>query len=469
MIAVIGVLAIAAVIAVTVSASTIGALATTSSSRASIQARAAAEAGINAATAGLRTINDCADPGIAGVDTTAPAGTYRSTATSDVHFVATVESFQSGTWSASCPVTATTQVRVTSVGQAQHQGVAGATSGDEVTLQAIFDYDPIIVQVPVDGSAVYAHTIVGTLKNFELNTESNSVATSVSIKNGNVVCTNGAEIGGDLLLGNGNATLDMCDVAGSVHVKGNLSINKSAIGSNVSATGTGVVTNSTIGGTRTFGSLAAAPNIPDWTDVNWDPAYWTGRGYTVTNWTGSCSISKSTTEWKNLANITTPTVINFLSKCPTTAVTTSSNMDEVELDANLVFVGHQFDFTKFYFGTDAPGEHRTITFIVPDNTPDGLPTCAPPAGLNGGIRLNNEADFTAGVSAMMYTPCKIYSDRNGYRGQLYGGEIEFGQQASLTFAPVGIEGFDLTGGATNPVQAGSQLGSRLSLKEVPTP
>jgi hypothetical protein len=470
MIAVIGVLALAAIIAVTVSVATIGAMGTTSSTRASVQARAAAEAGINAATVGLRTTNDCADPAAAGVDTTAPAGTYRSGAASDVVFTATVESFQGGTWSATCPQAATTQVRVTSTGAAENPGVVGADSGDEVTMEAIFDYDPIIVQVPVDGSAVYAHTIVGTLKNFELKTETNSVATSVSIKNGNVSCTNGAEIGGDLLLGNGNANLDMCDVAGSVHVAGNLTVSKSDIGGNVSATGTGVISSdSTVGGTRVFGSAAAAPNIPDWMDVGWDRNYWTSRGYTVLDWSGPCAISKSTPHWKNLANITAPTIVNFLTACPTTKVTTSNSMDDVELDANLVFVANEFAFSKFYFGADQAGEQRTVTFIVPDSTADGQPTCAPPAGLTGDVVLSNESDFSPSVGAMVYTPCRIYSDRNGYRGQLYGGEIEFGQQASLTFAPVGIDGFDLTNGATNPVQSGSQLGIRLSLKEVPTP
>ncbi|MDQ4137435.1 MAG: hypothetical protein M3116_01120 [Actinomycetota bacterium] len=466
MAAVLGVMAVLLIIAATMTTATVGALRVTSVDRASVQARAAAEAGIDAATAGLRTTNDCHDPALAGVDGSAPAATYRSVAGSTPSFLAAVESFEQATgWRAGCPVSDTTRVRVTSSGTAAAKGVAGATAGDSVTLVALFDYTPIIVQVPQAGSAVYAHKIQGVLKNFELTSSANSVATSVAIKNGDVKCTNGAHIGGDLLLGNGSATLDMCDVTGSVRVTGNASVNKSTIGGDVTATGTGVVTNSAVGGATEFGPTAPLPAIPDWTDVPFDPGFWTGRGYTVVDWTGPCAIDKTTAQWNALATYTTPTVVNFLSKCATAAVTTQSDIGTVELDTDIVFFAHQFTFGKLYFSTDDTGEIRDLTFVVPDSTPNGAPTCAPPSGLSGEVRLTNEADFSSSIAAMVYTPCKIYSDRNGYRGQLYGGEVEFGQQASLTFAPVGIDGIDLTGGATTPVQTGSKLGDRLSLIE----
>ncbi|MFC0680719.1 hypothetical protein ACFFGH_23045 [Lysobacter korlensis] len=464
--AVIGLMAVLLLLGATMASATIGALKHTSSDRASVQARAAAEAGIDAASAGLRTTNDCADPSIPGIDPASPAGSYRSIAGQTPKFAAVIESFDSGSgWRAGCPGNNTTSVRVTSTGTASSPGVAGATAGDEVTMEALFDYEPVIVQVPQVGSAVYAHTVDGVLKKFQLSTESNSVATSVAIKHGDVECTNGAEIGGDLLLEDGSANLDMCDVLGSVHVSGNAIVHKSVIGAHVRARGTASVTQSTVGGTVTFGPTTPPPSIPDWTDVPYDPAFWTARGYTIVNWTGPCSIDKTTAQWNALANYTTPTVINFLTKCATSPVRTQSDINTIELDTDLVLFAHQFTFGKLYFSTDTAGETRDLTFIVPDGTANELPTCAPPSGMSGEIRLTNEADFSAAIAAMVYTPCKIYSDRNGFRGQLYGGEVEFGQQASLTFRAVGIDGYDLTGGATTPVQTGMQLGGRVALRE----
>ncbi|MEX1079734.1 MAG: hypothetical protein WED09_11565 [Homoserinimonas sp.] len=454
MVSVIGVMSVLAIISVTVLSATMNAMGTTSSTRAGVQATAAAEAGIDVATVGLQTINDCASV----------SGVYASPAGTHPQFNAVIAFDEGAGWVTGCPTDDADLVRITSTGTAESVGIAGATAGDEVTLEAIYTYVPIIIQVPKVGSAVYAHEIHGTLKKFELNYAENSVATSVSIKNGDVVCSNGANIGGDLILGNGSASLDMCDVDGEVHVSGNATINKSEIGRDVTAGGTATVTDSTVGGVVTSGGLA--PVIPDWVDVTDDPAYWVAQGYTVVDWVGACSISKNNSPWENLSSYTSPTVINFISACPNTPVSTSNSMNSVEVNANLVFIAEEFAFDKLIL-TEAEAEvDRTVTFLVPDRTPDSLPTCAPPAGLDGGITLTNETDFTDNISSMVYTPCKVYSDRNGFRGQIYGGDVEFGQQASLEFDEVGIAGADLTGGVTVPQQSGAELGAPVSLREV---
>ena len=265
------------------------------------------------------------------------------------------------------------------------------------------------------------------------------------------------------MLGDGNAVMDMCDVLGSVHVSGNATINKSKVGGDVKARGTATVTNSTVGGTVRSGSTVPIPVVPNWVDVGF-PGRWAANGYTIVNWTGSCSISKNNAQWQALKNYTTPTVVNFMSACPNTSVTTSNNMDTVAVNTNLVFVAYQFLFDKLYFTADAS---RTLSFIVPDQVEDRARTCAPPAGLTGLINLTNEANFSPNIAAMVYTPCKVYSDRNGFRGQIYGGEIEFGQQAQLAFVPVGIPGFDLTDGVTVPQTTGARLGDLVSRREIP--
>lgn len=471
LIAVLGIAAVLAIVTVTVSTVTVQAMGSTSSARASVQSRAAADAGIDAALARLKTTNGCMVNGTVVTSPTVPT------------FTATITySLNSGaSWVGSaCPPNNATHVRILSTGEAEHDGVAGASAGDQSTVEATYTWKPIITAVPIDGAAVYSHSHDSALKKFKLTTADRSVATSVMIKNGDVECTNGASIGGDLILGSGSARLDMCDVAGKIHVNGNLDINKSNIGGSIRATGTLSITDSTYDAAQTqSGAGVSPPVIPDWVDVGWNPSHWTGLGYTVVNWAASCSIAKNNTPWEDIEDYTTPTVINFLNACPNTPVTTANNMNTVVLNTNVVFVANQFSFDKLYFisGPVAPAPpapapppvDRTLTFLVPDDVADGQPTCAPtpPSTLKGGIHLSNESNFGSHIAAMLYTPCKIHSDRDGFRGQMYSGEVEFDQQATLQFTPVGIDGIDLTDGLTHDVVTGSTLDSLVGTKDRP--
>ncbi|MDI2098551.1 hypothetical protein [Ruicaihuangia caeni] len=452
MVAVIGVMAVLAIVTATVTVVTTQAIGVSSSSRAEVQARAAAEAGIDVATAALMATGACVDV----IDS--PAGSVP-------RYSVTIEHNEGAGWAVGCPSDVSTEVRILATGFAEAKGVAGVSGGDQVTIETVHSYDPIITHVPVAGSAVYAYNMAGALKKFELSSPDQSLATSVSIKHGNVTCTNGAKIGGDLIVGDGNAKLDMCDVAGSVHVNGNTSINKSNIGGIVRGTGTGQVTASTIGGTppSQFGAGVAMPTIPEWVDVPGDHAFWQAQGYQIVNWTGPCTIDKNTTAWYNMSTYTTPRVIDFRAKCPTTKIWTRNDLDPVTLNTDIVMLAHEFQFDKLYFNAS---QDRKLHFIVPDDVAGDGPTCAPPASLTGGIYNTDEAKFGDHVAAIAYTPCKVQSDRP-FRGQFYGGEVEFHQQAAFTFVPVGIPGVDLAGGVTQPVQTGATLGARLSYRDLP--
>lgn len=451
LIAVIGVMAVGAIIAVTLTAASLNALGVTTSTRASVQSRAAADAGIDVAVSQLRATNGCT------ADATGRL-TFTAVGNVDISDIIIKPDNKNG-----CPDGDTSSLTITSTGVAQAPGVAGASHGDKTTVQVSYSYEDIITQVPLAGVAVYAYTVDGVLKKFQLSSADNSVATSVMIKTGDIECTNGARIGGDLTLGDGSAVLDMCDVAGSIHASKNVSVNKSNIGHDVVAGQLATVTNSTVGGTVQSGPAASAPPVPDWVDVDFDAVQWAARGYTVVDWSGPCAITKSTSAWSALANYTTPTVVNFLTACPSTAVTTSNSMDTVALKTDIVFVGQQFTVNKLYF--TAASKHN-LTFMVPDKVPDSMPTCAPPAGLTGNITLTNETNFGTNLAAMIYTPCRIYSDRDGFRGQMYGGQVTFMQQATLTFVPVGISGVDLSPGVTVPQVTGAKLGVLQSRREL---
>ena len=457
MVSILGVMSVIAIISVTVLSATMNAMGTTSSTRAGVQARAAAEAGVDVATVGLQTINSCASV----------SGVYTSATGAHPQFESVV-SFDAGAgWVTGCPTDDADLVRIMSTGTALSVGIAGATAGDEVTLEAIYNYEPIIVNVPLAGSAVYAHEIQGALKKFTLNSPSNSLATSVSIKHGNVDCTNGAKIGGDLILEDGSANLDMCDITGKLHVSGNATIYKSNIGGDVKAGGSVSITGgSTVGGSVTYGVSVAPPVVPDWVNINGDASFWEPKGFTVVQWAGPCTIKGSTTDWKTtLEGFTTPTVIDFRTACPNSALTVESSSVSATIKTNLVFVAEQFNFKKLYLVGSAP--NTTATFVVPDkDMTDSVPTCLPPAPLDGSILMESEFDLGTNIAALIYTPCKITSMRDGFRGQMYGGEVEFEMQASLTFVPVTIPGVDFSNGVTEAVQSGAELGAYVSLREV---
>ncbi|MHA6693292.1 hypothetical protein [Homoserinimonas sp. A520] len=468
-------MAVLALVAVTVTVSATQSLGVSSSARASVQGLASAEAGMDVGTVGLRTPGACA----------AVAGVFTSPAGTTPRYTATVEYKTAAGWNAGCPTATATQVRVTSTGYAQAKGAAGVSAGDEEVVQSVFAYEPVYTNVPIVGSAVYAHTMTGILKSFNLTSEDNSVATSVTIKNGDVTCSNNAVIGGDLIMGNGNADLQKCKVTGKVHINGNLlAENSSDIAKDISVTGNATVRNSVLGGDMRAGGVAtsigntltkpgaivqsgatvAPPQIPEWSDVPSAAAHWSAQGYNVVNWTGPCTIDKTTTQWTNLSSYTHNTVINFMTKCATSPVVTLNNFDTIPLNADLVFLGHEFRFDKLGFASSI---ERKIAVIVPDDVADLAPTCTPPTGLTGNITLTNETDFSPKVAAMIYTPCKVTSERDGFQGQMYGGEVEFKQQAKLIFKQVGIPGIDLTGGLTEAVKTGMKLGDRLTFRENP--
>ena len=524
MLAVVGIMAVTAVIGVTVAAATINGLAVTSSNRASVQARAAAEAGIDVAVAGLKTPGGCA----------AVSAVYESAATAVPRYVATVQHDTGSGWVDGCPVDTAAFVRIESVGTAGSPGVAGASSGNSRAIEAIYNYLPDYIDVPEIDAAVYAHEMQGDLKNFELSSAENSLAADVQIRHGNVACLNGAKITGDVILGDGFVSLKDCEVTGSVHASGYVyAENGSHVHGDVIAAGIGVASGTDVArvgsgstvdgkvyaggnasvlsssastvqtnvivagspgyaariasGSKVLGNVMSSgaivkngtvlgttssavegldapplPLIPDWTDVPYPSTTWSENGFSEVTWTGPCMISDNDPRWAALSARTTPTVVNALG-CGAAGIETTSNVDPITLGTNIAFIAEAFAFNKLYISSSTTA-NRNVWFIVPDNTPNSLPTCEPGTG---DIYLHNEADIEPTVSAMAYTPCKVYSDRDGWRGQIYGGEVEFGAQAKLTFVPVGVPGMSFAGGVPpTPVLAGGHLGNLVTVREL---
>ena len=533
MLAVLGLALVTSVIGVTVVTATINGLGVTSASRAGVQARAAAEAGVDRALVAIQ--GSCATS-----FTSASNPRYRY----DLKYSV---STSTPVWVSGCPTNAATLIMITSIGYAANPTVTGASPSDSRTIEAVYANVPVYVQAPVIQPAVYANTMEGSFRNFVLNSSSASIAADVQIKNGNVICSNGATIDGSVLLANGYVELDRCDVNGAIHVskyvdisgigtvvkrdiialgqgvaagsdvvrlaggigevrgsiysagnvrigdlvQGNVSLPGSAAnfvrvdssgqvqGSVVSSGGVIVSGSGRIDGTTStnFTGLAAlpAPRVPDWTDIGYPhPSAW--NGYTVIPWpttTSSCSIGNANAFWDSLAtrSATVGNIVVDARACGAAGLDFQNNIRNIELSANITFIAWKFNVDKLVATTNS-AVTRYLWFMVPDDytTPAATPTCpvtpnaATPVGT---ITLTNEANIAPTIAAMAYTPCKIVSDRNYWRGQLYGGTMEFLQQAQLTYVPVGVPTVNFE--ASLPpilILSSSKLGGKVSLREL---
>lgn len=518
MVAVLGLIIVTAIIGATVTAVSVNALGFTSATRSGVQALAAAEAGIDQALVDIQV--GCT-----------PSRSVSGAPRFEYELAYAVES-ENPVWQPGCPPAEAELVRIVATGYAVTGGIAGADSGDTRSVEAVYAMLPVYVEVPQVDPAVYAHTMEGIFRNFVLDSSEDSISADVRIKNGNVVCENGATIDGHVVLANGYVELDNCDVNGSVHVSqyvdagGNNTVvaesvialghgvagdvvrtrlgaivlgdvhaggtsridsrvdgdfvvagdsasiarveNDAVIGGDVASSGpveidpAATVRGSVSSGVSGFAALPD-PRVPEWTDIPYPSSSW--DGFTEVTWSGSCSVGNSHAFWDSLATLTATQgdiVVNALS-CGAAGIDFQNNIRSLVLSANVSFVAWKFNVDKLVVDSD-DATMRYLWFNVPDNTADQQPTCSGDAGT---ITLTNEADIAATIAAMVYTPCKIISDRNNWRGQLYGGTMEFLQQAQLEYVPVGVPGVDFDASLPPVTELDSSvLGDRVSYREL---
>lgn len=532
LIAVLALAGVTAVIAVTVGSASVNSLRFTNDSAASVEARAAAEAGVARAELALRTTTGCSDA--SGVFTSTTTPKYRVEVSYD----------RGDGWVDGCPTNDATQVRFLSTGYANRAVLDGSRVEDGRVMEAVYQFIPQYVEVPEIDPAVYAYSIDGVLKKFVLDSADRTIAADVQIKTGDFECSNNASVSGDVVLANGGADLTSCTINGTLHVTkgagidgaslvtgdviaggdgvtgtnptvrieagtrvngsvfagGNVSIlsgsgstvsgnvtatrdtstrvivaNGSTVTGNVLSSGT-IQRNGTISGTQSTGvtglQAPTAPRVPNWTDLPWavtnstefQATTWYAEGFTNrVVWTGNCTFQSGDARWSALSTYTTPTVIDA-SGCTGGVVTRNNLSPNISLQTNIVFIADSFQFDKLYMESSVSTINRKLYFIVPDNTADELPTCT---GEAGNIYLTSEADIRPTVSAFLYSPCEIQSDRNGLRGQLYGGVINFDQQAQMTFVPTSPPGVDFSASLPPVLElVGAYLGDRLSIREV---
>ena len=313
LIAVVGLVAVAALVTTVVATSTVQALSYTTSTRAGVQAQAAADAGVAYLTDRLKqdSCEPTADRTYGEVYTSAVLAAEAAAlgessltlddlgvAASDPYFSAAVQYkpiLAGEAWRDGCPPRTLIggllnyQVRVESTGFAANEGVNSVSALDEHTVEAVYGWSILTIETPADpedpedpeepeisesGAAVYAYNADGFAGSGTL-LPVNGSKPSVLIRKGNVNC-NGASAGiVDIVAAEGNITVNgSCVVAGNVWASGSATIDGgTGVGGSVIANGvtasrpiggsiwsTGNVTltwGNTVGGSVTAKALSA--------------------------------------------------------------------------------------------------------------------------------------------------------------------------------------------------------------------
>lgn len=426
--AVLGLMAVTIVIGLTITAATINGLGFTSSNKASVQARAAAEAGVDSSLVGLSGSAPCPS-----VFTSATAPKFNT----DVDYLNAA-----GT-AVNCAVAS--QVRITSTGTAETPGVAGASSGDISRIEAIYPYTPASTPGTVSsGAAIYLAS--GANFNNGGSIASSGIVPAIQVKTGNFDCDNNTGIIGNVVVVSGTISLKKCEIAGDAWASGKATLQTDG---DVLGKLTAALPKPPTGSFIWSPSLPM-PLVPEWTEFPYNSADWvTGAGtpfVEVVKTGATCTLPAD--------NGSNPVIINALG-CTGGVV----EAGDVFLKNDLVVVAPKFTFNNsFEIKSSSAAAHR-IWFITPDLTPaDNAATC----GSNqGDFKIGNNLKIEAPISAMLYTPCGIDTG-NGFvwTGQMYAGKITSWNNAIFGYVGVGLPGTNLTTGTYTP---GGSAGSAASV------
>jgi len=187
--AVVAVTAITMLIAIMVTTMSANALSVTVSTRATVQAEAAAAGGVDETLAALRSTAGCTN-----------GGAY-SSATSPAFRSQTSHSVDGSNWSEGCPTPTSTKIMIVS-----------SSSDAARTVEAVYDYIPPGTAAETTGASVYSYAS-GVMNDATL------VGSDLQLKTGSLDCTSGSVIDGDVLVAAGNASIQSdCVIGGSLTV-----------------------------------------------------------------------------------------------------------------------------------------------------------------------------------------------------------------------------------------------------------
>ncbi|MDP1719858.1 MAG: hypothetical protein Q8L08_02500 [Candidatus Nanopelagicaceae bacterium] len=522
LIGVLGVMGVASVIGVTSVTMSIHAVGYTTSTRAGVQAEAAAEAGIDFTAANLAT--SVCQPVY--TSSTAPVFSVVISYSTLVSSPGDVDT----SWVSGCPTTTSAaRLKLVSTGWASQYGVAGNSSNDARMVEAIYPYTPTppsYVIIP-SGPSLYAYAQLDpTINNLTI-TQASTARPSLQYYSGSATCTSGTVIQGDVILGAGALSVTSgCTINGDLWASGAISISSGEVTGNVitgnTSTGVGqyalsLSSSSIIDGNvfssggvnisgKVGGNIVAGPNAlsssfgnkssvggsvvtsgsvtvpagivqgtittnqsgiitplipvaPPWIDFAYNPTDWkTPTGAPFTVLTMSTCSSANLVSALSTAQTSTNPMIVDTRAC-------GNNTDlrgiPLSLHSDLVIITNSFTMSANNIQSSDTTEKR-LWIIIPDPVLDQLPTCpnnaAPSIGQNVTVGSN--------VGGMIYSPCEVSNSGDIWRGQMYASSVATSSNFVLNYLPIGLPTVNLSTGQFLAPPGTGVLGGRISIRDL---
>ena len=524
LIGVLGVMGVASIIGVTSVTMSIHAVGYTTSTRAGVQAEAAAEAGIDFAAAALAT----------GVCLPTYASTSAPVFSATVSYSTLLASpgDLDTSWVNGCPTTTSAaRLKLISTGWASDFGVAGNSSNDFRKVEAIYPYTPTPPSylITPSGASLYAYAQVDpTINNLTL-TQASTTRPSVQYFSGSATCTSGTVIQGDVILGAGALAITSgCTINGDLWASGAVSIssgevtgnvisddissgvgqyavtlatsaivdgslfssggvnisgkiggnivagpnalssnfsNKSSVGGSVVTSGSVTTPAGVIKGTVTSNKSGiitpVIPAAPPWIDFAYNAGDWkTNTGAPFTVLTMTSCSSANLTSALNTAQSSTNPMILDTRIC-------GNNTDfrgiPLSLHSDLVIITNSFTMSANNIQSSDSTDRR-FWLIIPDALLDHQPTCPN----NASPSIGQNVTVGPHVGAMIYSPCEVSNSGDTWRGQMYASSIATSSNFVLNYLPIGLPTVNLSTGAFLSPPGTGILGGRSSIRDLST-
>jgi len=522
LIGVLGVMGVTTLIAVSTTSMSMHAVGYTTSTRASVQAEAAAEAGVDYAAANLATSVCQSQYSSATAPVFAVTVAYSTLATSP----GAVDT----SWVNGCPTAASAaRMRLVSTGSAASVGVAGNSSGNVRTVEAIYSYTPSPPSYSVipSGPALYAFAQTDPTINNLTVTQAGTVRPSIQFLSGSVTCTSGTTITGDVILGSGSLTvtsgctingdlsaaagvnIQSGEVTGDVHSddehgdhshpavslssssridgdvysRGSVEID-GKVGGNIVAGPTS--TNSTFsnqssvgGSVVTSGSVTAPAGAIQGTVSTNQSGIITPTIPVVPGW---ADYAYSSNDWKTSTGV--PYAVLTMTSCSSSVLSTALNTVQnssapIILDTRVCgpvtdFSGRNLSLTSdtviLANGSNLASNNiqssnsldKRLWIIIPDMVADGVPTC----GANSSAKIGHNVTVGPHVASLIYSPCPISNSGDVWRGQMYSSSIGTSSSFTLNYLPIGLPTVNLSTGQFLAPTGTGVLGDRSSMRDL---
>lgn len=522
LIGVLGIMSIAGIVGVTSTSVSVHAVGFTTSTRAGVQAEAAAEAGIDFAAASLAT-SICQSQyasSTAPVFSVVVAYSTLQTSPGDVDT----------SWVIGCPsISVPVRLKLTSTGSASSPGVAGNSSNDFRKVEAIYGYTPAppAFAIVPSGPALYSFAQVDpTINNLTL-TQAGTVRPSIQILSGSVTCTSGTTITGDVILGAGSLSVTSgCTINGDLWASGGIDIQSGEVTGNVDSEdeqgqhghssvsispsskvdgdvySSGEVTiHGKVGGdvvagpnavSSTFGNSASVggsvitsgtvtaaagvvkgtitanlsgivippvPISPPWVDYAFNAGDWkTANGTPYATLTLTSCSSNTLASAINTVQNSLVPIILDTRICG--AVTDFRGLN-MSLHSDTVIVANGFNMSSNNIQSSSSSDER-LWIIIPDAVLDHVPSCT----INSSAKIGNNVNVGAHIAAMIYSPCAISNSGDVWRGQMYSSSIGTSSSFTLNFLPIGLPTVNLSTGQFLPPPGTGVLGNRQTIRDL---